>query len=98
MIDPKLISLLLLPEGSWCQVYERFHVIFHAGKFLEITVIEGSPPKGKAISNAAAELPEGYELTLTGNKKGFSLKRLSNERAAVTIETAMWPALLSMEN
>ena len=86
MIDSKLISLLLLPEGSWCQVYERFHVIFHAGECLEITVIEGSPPKGKAISNAAAELPEGYELSLTGNKKGFSLKRLSNEKATVTVD------------
>ena len=77
MIREELRGLLLLPDVRWCQVYEDIHVIYHAGKTLEITVVQGPPPEGTAIEEAQASLPEGFELNLTGNKKGFSLKRLS---------------------
>lgn len=80
MIESKLRGLLLLSEGSWCQVYDSFHVIFHAKEFLETSVIQGPAPPGKAITQAHIELPEGYELSLAGNKKGFLLKRLSSAR------------------
>ena len=78
MIREGLRGLLLLPDGNWCQVYDDIYVIFQAGKHLEVTVVQGPPPKGAAIGEAQVELPEGYELTLTGNKKGFILKRLSH--------------------
>ena len=77
LIREELRGLLLLPDDHWCQVYEDIHVIYHAGKTLEITVVQGPPPEGTAIEEAQASLPEGFELNLTGNKKGFSLKRLS---------------------
>ncbi|MBR0218271.1 MAG: glycoside hydrolase [Clostridia bacterium] len=88
MIDAKIKELLLLPDGSPCQVYDRFHVIFRAGESLEVTILEGQPPAGKAIAETQMKLPEGYTLFLSGNKKGFLLKRLSgtqNDAAAAEV-------------
>ena len=85
MIREELRGLLLLPDDRWCQVYEDIHVIYHAGKTLEITVVQGPPPEGTAIEEAQASLPEGFELNLTGNKKGFSLKRLSASGTKETV-------------
>ena len=85
MIREELRGLLLLPDDRWCQVYEDIHVIYHAGKTLEITVFQGAPPEGTAIEEAQASLPEGFELNLTGNKKGFSLKRLSDGGTKETV-------------
>ena len=89
MIREELRSLLLLPDDNWCQVYEDIHVIFRAGKCLEVTVVQGPPPEGTAATETQVELPEGYELTLTGNKKGFILKRLSpdgNKKVVAAVE------------
>ena len=85
MTEAKIINLLRLPEGSWCQTYHGFHVIIHAAYHLEVTVIQGPPPPGKIITEAHAELPEGYEIFLSGNKKGFVLKRLSHASDARTV-------------
>ena len=85
MIREELRGLLLLPDDRWCQVYEDIHVIYHVGKTLEITVFQGAPPEGTAIEEAQASLPEGFELNLTGNKKGFSLKRLSASGTKETV-------------
>ena len=83
MIHPEPRGLYRLPEGSWCQAYEGFHVILRAGGHLEVTVIQGPPPPGEAAVEGHAELPAGYELSLSGNKKGFLLKRLSSDRSSL---------------
>ena len=80
-----LKGLLLLPDGALCQVYEGFHVLFCRGEFLELTLVQGPPPGGRAVEEAQMELPEGYALSLTGNKKGFILKRLSQGDSPVEI-------------
>jgi hypothetical protein len=91
MIDAKIQGLLLLPDGSPCQVYDRFHAIFRGGESLEVTILEGQPPAGKAIAETQMELPEGYTLFLSGNKKGFLLKRLSSaQHAAAAVEVAQY--------
>lgn len=79
MISPPLLRLIQVNQNTWCQVYARFYVLYKAGSTLEILAVQGGPPQGKSIPEAHVKLPEGYELTLTGNKKGCLLKRLSSE-------------------
>ena len=54
MIREELRGLLLLPDDRWCQVYEDIHVIYHAGKTLEITVVQGPPVEETAIEEPQA--------------------------------------------
>ena len=79
MTESVLIHLLKLEDGRICQVYQGFHVVFDCGSALEVKVLQGTPSPGKEISEAEMELPEGFKLSLTGNKKGFVLKRLSGK-------------------
>ena len=80
MISPPLLGLIQVSEDTWCQVYSRFYVLYKAGTTLEISAVQGEPPQGKQVPEVSVELPEGYEMTLTGNKKGCLLKRLSFHR------------------
>ena len=77
MISPPPLGLIRINEDTWCQVYAPFHVLYKAGTVLEITAAQGVPPSGQTIPEVTVKLPEGFEMTLTGNKKGFALKRLS---------------------
>ena len=83
-----IIHLLQMEDGRLCQVYQDFHVLYRAETTLEVTVLQGTPPPGKIIESAEMELPEGFKLSLTGNKKGFLLKRLSdkNYQSIVSVE------------
>ena len=87
MISPPLLGLIQVSEDTWCQVYSRFYVLYKAGTTLEIIAAQGEPPQGKPIPEVSAELPEGYEITLTGNKKGCLLKRLSLHEDTLPILT-----------
>lgn len=69
--------LLRTEDGRICQDYHYFYVMFTPGEVLEVRALAGSPPPGKEIKEAEMDLPEGFRLSLTGNKKGFLLKRLS---------------------
>ena len=80
MISPPLLGLIQVSEDTWCQVYSQFYVLYKAGTTLEISAVQGEPPQGKQVPEVSVELPEGYEMTLTGNKKGCLLKRLSFHR------------------
>ena len=71
------VRLLQTEDGRICQVYQDFHVMFECGSALEVKVLQGAPPPGEEIAEAEKKLPEGFQLSLTGNKKGFLLKRLS---------------------
>lgn len=64
-----IIHLLQMEDGRLCQVYQDFHVLYRAETTLEVTVLQGTPPPGKIIESAEMELPEGFKLSLTGNKK-----------------------------
>lgn len=67
---------------TWCQIYDGFHVLYAAGETLEIVVMTGDPPAGKSIREVNIPLPAGYEMLLTGNKKAWVLKRLSQRGEA----------------
>lgn len=79
MISPPLPGLIQVGESAWCQVFSRFYVLYKAEAALEIIAERGAPPQGKPVPEVSVRLPEGYEMTLTGNKKGCLLKRLSNQ-------------------
>ena len=87
MISPPLLGLIQVSEDTWCQVYSQFYVLYKAGTTLEISAVQGEPPQGKQVSEVSVELPEGYEMTLTGNKKGCLLKRLSFHNNALPVLT-----------
>ncbi|MBR1585348.1 MAG: hypothetical protein IJ662_07415 [Clostridia bacterium] len=82
MISPPLRRLIQIDRQTWCQDYSQFYVLYKAGDTLAITVAQGEPPPGKILQEANAQLPEGFEMTLTGNKKGCLLKRLSHSESA----------------
>ena len=85
MIAPPLQGLIQVTENTWCQVFSRFYVLYKAGTTLEIIAMQGEPPQGKPIQEVTVKLPEGYEMTLTGNKKGCLLKRLSIDGEAISV-------------
>ena len=88
MISPPQTGLIQVNENTWCQVYSRFYVLYKAGTTLEIVAKQGDPPQGESIPEVSVKLPEGYEMTLTGIKKGFALKRLSkNNEASPVLST-----------
>ena len=87
MISPPLLGLIQVSEDTWCQVYSQFYVLYKAGTTLEISAVQGEPPQGKQVPEVSVELPEGYEMTLTGNKKGCLLKRLSFHNNALPVLT-----------
>lgn len=84
---PVYRSLRRMKDGALCQSYDGFHVIFRITDHLEVTVIRGRAPAGEPVEEIHSRLPEGFELTLTGIKKGFLLKRLSNGERVASIET-----------
>ncbi len=83
MISPSLKRLIQTEDGSWCQIYSQFYVLYKAGKQLHITVVQGNPPPGRSVEEATLNLPEGFTMNLTGNKKGCLLKRLSDKNEAI---------------
>ena len=85
MISSPLLGLIQVSDNTWCQVYSRFYVLYKAGPALEIIAEQSNPPQGKPIHEVSVKLPEGYEITLTGNKKGCLLKRLSNNGEAILV-------------
>ena len=85
MISPPLQGLIQVDKDTWCQVYSQFYMLYKAGTALEIIAIQGDPPHGEFISEVTVKLPEGYEMTLTGNKKGCLLKRLSTNEEAFLV-------------
>lgn len=85
MLNSKVKSLLQLSEHAWCQVYDDFYVLFHLRQYLEVVVIQGSPPNGETVSKVCVSLPGGYAVSLTGNKIGYELKRFSNRFEEATI-------------
>ena len=85
MISLPLRELIQVSDDTWCQVYSQYYVLYKAGATLEITVVQGDPPSGRRIREATVELPEGYRMTLTGNKKGCLLKRLSLQQEACLV-------------
>lgn len=58
-------------------VYDGFHAAIQGDRCLEVTFIQGPPPPASPVLDGEIPLPEGYVLSLTGNKKCFSLKRFS---------------------
>ena len=89
MISPPIKGLKQMEDNVWCQVYEQFYLIIKTGKTLDIAGFSGDPPPGKNIRDVTLQLPEGFECSLTGNKKGFILKRLSvweEEKAVLSMD------------
>ncbi len=85
MTRPPLPGLIRVNATTWCQVHDQFHVLYQAGKTLEITAVQGEPPPGVPAGEAVISLPEGYTLTLTGNKKSCLLKRLSSDHESLPV-------------
>lgn len=86
MKTPAYLDLLELKDGTICQQYDGFYVNFRLTDHLEVMVIRGDAPEGTLTEEKKAALPEGFELALTGNKKGFLLKRLSNNCAVASVK------------
>ena len=77
MRESPLPVLLRTEDGRICQDYRYFYVMFTPGEVLEVRALAGPHPPGTEITGAEIDLPEGFRISLTGNKKGFLLKRLS---------------------
>ena len=81
-------GLLEMASGLYCQVYENFHILYRAGRTLEILLKQGEPPAGTARETIEAELPEGHRLCLAGNKKGWLLKRFGCQNVETVVASA----------
>ena len=85
MISPPVLGLIQVNEDTWCHVYSQFYVLYKAGTVLEMIALQGDPPSGRLIPEVTVKLPEGYEMTLTGNKKACLLKRLSYDKEILPV-------------
>ena len=78
--------LVKVSDRTYCQIYEGFYALFHVNDALEIVLKQGAPPEGSELLGVQEELPEGLQLILTGNKKGWLLKRFSSSETLASVE------------
>lgn len=65
--------------------FEGFYAAIESGHILTMIYKQGAPPAGVPALDTQVALPEGYSLSLTGNKKCFQLKRLSVQGEPETV-------------